>query len=376
MTETSPSAAGSAPEIVSGAALLYYLHEVAESINLEQLQRLLGSESSKARLAFKHGAPSYLQFQNPPLVIAGEPLEWQGRYRFQSRMKFYDYGVVSVTLQTPFAGSWGEFIDLSAEVTGNPDLQAAVAGALDRRLERLGAALIKPNANYMVEDYAIFGAHRLCESRSGPDLLVERRSEIARLLRGERAALSEVEATEVAAGALSYQPEDLLVAAWNAAFVLDTPGGVEATAEILEFANSQLLEFRYYDAVLDAELAAVYQEMEIGRGAIRLFRSYRYRKTARRLNALYLDISELTEKSENSLKFFGDLFASRVYRLAAQKLGVNEWRTLVDRKRQSATVLYRSLIDEVSAARMEFMELVIVLILAFELAMSLLGRPL
>jgi hypothetical protein len=160
------------------------------------------------------------------------------------------------------------------------------------------------------------------------------------------------------------------------AFVPDTPGGVEATAEILEFANSQLLEFRYYDAVLDAELAAVYDEMEIGRGALRLFRSYRYRKTARRLNALYLDISELTEQSENSLKFFEDLFASRVYRLAAQKLGVHEWRILVDRKRQSATVLYRSPIDEAGAARMEFMELVIVPILAFELAMSLLGRKL
>jgi hypothetical protein len=279
--------------------------------------------------------------------------------------------VVSVTLQAPFAGSWSSFIDFSAEVTGNPDLQAAVAAALDRRLERLESALVKPNTSHMVEDYAIFGVHRLSGCRPGPDLLVERRSEIARLLRGERAALSEVEAAEIAAGALSYQPEDLLVAAWNSAFVLDTPGGVEATAEILEFANSQLLEFRYYDAVLDAELAAVYDELQSGRGATRLFRSYRYRKTARRLNALYLDISELTEKSENSLKFFGDLFASRAYRLAAQKLGVNEWRTLVDRKLKSAGVLYRSLIDEVSSTRMEFMELTIVLILVFELVIEL-----
>ena len=39
-----------------------------------------------------------------------------------------------------------------------------------------------------------------------------------------------------------------------------------------------------------------------------------------------------TEKSENSLKFFGDLFASRIYKLAAQKLGLNEWKTLVNRQ--------------------------------------------
>jgi hypothetical protein len=114
--------------------------------------------------------------------------------------------------------------------------------------------------------------------------------------------------------------------------------------------------------------------MESGRAAARLFRSYRYRRTARRVNTLYLEVSELTEKSENSLKFFGDLFASRVYRLAAQKLGLNEWKTLVDRKLQSAAVLYRSLIDEVSSQRMEFMELTIIAILVFELVMSLLSK--
>lgn len=359
------------PEITSGLGSLYYLYEVAEAIDLQKLQQLLGAESSKARLAFKHGAPPYLQFQNPPLVVAAEPIEWQGRYSFQSRIKFFDYGVVSFTLQMPFAGSWKELIALGADVTGNPDLEAAVTAAMERRLGRLDAALVKPHPARMVEDYAIFGAHQTGEPLTGPQLVTRYGPLIAQLLRGERGALSEVEIGEVLGSRLSYNPEDLLVASWNAAFIFDTPAGVEATAEILEFANSQLLEYRYYDQLLTAQLAAVYDEMESGRGAARLFRSYRYRRTARRVNALYLEVSELTEKSENSLKFFGDLFASRVYRLAAQKLGLNEWKTLVDRKLQSAATLYRSLIDEVSSQRMEFMELAIVLILVFELVMSL-----
>src|SRR5207253_6401960 len=127
--------------------------------------------------------------------------------------------------------------------------------------------------------------------------------------------------------------------------------------------------YRYYDEMLNAELAAIYDEMAGGRRAWPLFRGYRYRQTARRLNGLYLEISELTEKSENSLKFFGDLFASRAYRLASQKLGLNEWKALLDGKLQSASVLYRSLIDEVSTTRMEFMEFIIVLILVSELLM-------
>ena len=57
---------------------------------------------------------------------------------------------------------------------------------------------------------------------------------------------------------LSYLATDLVVPTWNAAFVYDTEAGAGSVLEILEFANSQLLEFRYYDALLDAELAQIY----------------------------------------------------------------------------------------------------------------------
>jgi hypothetical protein len=355
--------------ITSGLSLLYYLYEVAEAIDLEKLQHLLGSESSKTRLSFKYGTPGYMQFQNPPLVVTGEPMHWRGR-QYQCRIKFYDYGVLSVTLQAAFRGTWQEFVALSAQVVGDPELEAAVAAVTSRRLERLTTALVKPQQQRMTEDYAIFGVHQESEGLTGAALAARYGAEIAQLLRGELLPLSDQETAEVMGSYLSYYPCDLLVAGWNAAFVFDDPAGLEATAEIFEYANSQLLEYRYYDEVLNAELSAIYDEMESHRAAARLFQSYRYRRTARRLNALYLEISELTEKSENSLKFFGDLFASRVYRLAVQKLGAGEWRTLLAGKLHSADVLYRSLIEEVSSFRMEFMEFVIVLILVLELVLS------
>lgn len=49
---------------------------------------------------------------------------------------------------------------------------------------------------------------------------------------------------------ISYLKNDLLVPTWNAAFVYDTESGAQAAIEILEFANSQLLEFRYYDRII------------------------------------------------------------------------------------------------------------------------------
>ena len=61
---------------------------------------------------------------------------------------------------------------------------------------------------------------------------------------------------------MSYLADDLVVPSWNAAFVYDTPIGAQAALEILEFANSQLLEFRYYDQRLDRELAAIYSQLQ------------------------------------------------------------------------------------------------------------------
>ncbi len=54
---------------------------------------------------------------------------------------------------------------------------------------------------------------------------------------------------------ISYLATDLVVPTWNAAFIYDTEAGARGILEILEFANSQLLEFRYYDTLLDAEMA-------------------------------------------------------------------------------------------------------------------------
>ena len=60
---------------------------------------------------------------------------------------------------------------------------------------------------------------------------------------------------------LSYYPNDLAVVGWNAALVYDTAAGAETSVQILEYANSQLLEFRHYDELLTRELAGVYASL-------------------------------------------------------------------------------------------------------------------
>ena len=61
---------------------------------------------------------------------------------------------------------------------------------------------------------------------------------------------------------LSYLADDLVIPTWNGAFIYDTEAGAAATLELFEFANSQLLEFRYYDHLLDTELGRIYATLQ------------------------------------------------------------------------------------------------------------------
>ena len=51
----------------------------------------------------------------------------------------------------------------------------------------------------------------------------------------------------------SYFEDDLVILNWDNALMIEPSGSMEI-ADILEFANAQLLELRYYDDVVDKEL--------------------------------------------------------------------------------------------------------------------------
>jgi hypothetical protein len=162
---------------------------------------------------------------------------------------------------------------------------------------------------------------------------------------------------------MSYYSTDLLVVAWMAAIVYDTAEGAAPTIQLLEYANTQLLEYRHYDDMLTRVLKHAHKALE--RGGI--FSRWRLAKEAERLNTLRLDIAELTERTDNAIKFLSDMFHARAYRLAAAKVGVNDYRPLVDGKLRTAGELYQFMVNEFRESRAFLMELAIVVILVIEL---------
>jgi hypothetical protein len=206
---------------------------------------------------------------------------------------------------------------------------------------------------------------------SASQLLNSCGQQISQVVRGENLVLSDDERREVIQSAMSYYPNDLAVLGWNAAFVYDSAAGSETTMQLLEYANSQLLEFRHYDDLLTRELAAVYDSLEknsnfIGR--------WRLPREASRLQTVLLDVTELTERADNAIKFLSDMFSARLYRLAANKVGVPDYKSLAREKLRTAEDLYRFLIDEFHQSRTFWLETMVVLILLIELVYVFHGK--
>src|SRR4029434_3551940 len=164
--------------------------------------------------------------------------------------------------ERPLPSSWPELIDHALTWQEDPRI-AATAETLCRDLvNRLSAAMTEPRTQFAAEDYLVFAITATAGAETADALLERHGHDIVRLLRGERENLSRQEREEVLRHRLSYFECDLVVPTWNAAFVYDTDSGGQAAVEILEFVNSQLVEFRYYDELLDRELQRIYADLQ------------------------------------------------------------------------------------------------------------------
>jgi hypothetical protein len=348
---------------------------VAEAIHLDRLRSLRESSRPEPPAGRVPPVPHYLRFERPPVSEPIEPLRLDDGSYISGSAKYYDYGVVSIELELPFESDWDGLVPQSSRLIASTELENRSAEWLRAALARARPALLKPYDSWLTEDYQIVYLQEAAGSDGGKlsaaELLSSRAQEIAQLVRGEAVALSDVERTEVLQSSISYSQNDLLVVGWTGALVYGSGEVAAATIQLLEYANTQLLEFRYYDGLLTNVLNSVYRFLERKGGR---FGDWRLSGESSRVNTIRLDVMELTEKVDNAIKFLSDMFYARLYNLIAIKVGVPDYRRLVEQKLRTAGELYRFMVDQFNQARSFVLELAIVVILIIEFIFLFRGK--
>ena len=134
-----------------GSAVGLFLFDVCEEMKLDEVRSILGARRLGEGL--KHAAAEQLFFERPPVV---EDAQLPGDTKAQVRVKYYDYGVVSVLFEFPFAGAWPDLISLSSKWISGTDLPSRAEAIAKEKVARIKPALVKPYLTWLNEDYFIF----------------------------------------------------------------------------------------------------------------------------------------------------------------------------------------------------------------------------
>jgi len=359
---------GSLMQKVRGSFLVLFQYDVAESISLEALRLRLGSQPPTREPSFTHPAPGYVRFEKFPVVEELKPVVISSGEQFLCRLKYFDYGVISAELELPFAADFKEMVTLSSRWTSATEIETCISNLVKERVERFKGVFKQPYPSFLSEDYYVVLLNEALDDqgrpRSAENLLAAYGDSIAQIVRGESQLLATSESQNALLSSMSYYPNDLLVVGWVAALVYDAYDLAASTIQLLEYANTQLLEFRHYDEVLSQVLDTAYQLLEHRGG---LLRNWKMARQAEQLNTIRLDITELTERTDNSIKFLSDMFYARAYKMAAKRVGVTDYRNLVEEKLRTAGELYQFMVNEFHQARAFILELMVVAILVIEL---------
>ena len=358
-------------DIRAGQIVLFYLFDVANTIDLQVISRLIGGATA-AKLLPKQATPPYIQYDKPPLSFDGEVVGLHEVDGFKARIRLYDYGVVSIALTRPFSGSWGDLVGLGQTLIESDELEQRAEAMCQTIVERTRAALIGLRATYVEEDYLVYVVNELDAHR-------HRRTTARRARRPDRGDAARRTAEIERSGEDDDSPSPDLIPGRRSRHPdverrvrLRHAAGAQAALEIVEFANSQLLEYRYYDQRLDDELASIYARLQQP-GWFDQWRGSRYTRAARQVHSLFIEVNEVTDRTENALKFIGDIYAARLFWLVAERLGLSTWKADIETKLKTLDDIYRFAVEQGAMSRGQFLELTIVLILVLELVLFFMG---
>ncbi len=364
------------PTVADGHIVALRLFDIAFEIDIARAETLwakhAAGRASRSRLIAT--PPKAMAFGVPPLeidldaitlVLDGAP------YPVGVTARLYDFGAVTIALRMPAGGlPWAAYVDrLNALDRGvGPSSGTPIwdqhLGGLTRVLS---GALVRPSASALSEDYLFGVVSAFDPPMAGAALLSQ--VDLVPLLSGERRKLSEAARADLLRSRFSYYDDDLVVLTWDRAFIFDPSGDSDVT-DVLEVANAQLLEMRYYDELLDDELPRMYDLVESARRGLNVLAARRYAELARRLYTLVAEVTELTEKVDNALQVTEDVYLARIYASALDLFRVPLVSAAVDRKLAIIRDTYAALYDEASSARSELMEVAIILLIMVEVALA------
>src|SRR5271154_413900 len=355
---------------MKGEVVYLYAFDVANEIITSRVQEVLSEKPFPFEIRMDRTLPKDMPLYKPlaieppplPSRLLGSPV--------RLLIRIYDVGVVTVMMRAAFeTGVLADLMAFHNPKLDNGDWPADAAATLCAQVcDGIKDLMTGRSPFPSPEAYTVFCFTNLDEATDANAWLTQNRRAVAGLLSETSAEkLSESQVTEVLRIQRSFESTDLAVIDWDAALVVDLAGYVDDVLYALELANLQLEEFRVMDSRLDRYLDRAYEDLE--RRPVPLFGQAS--KMLRQLRRFRVDLAKLADEVTHITKFFGDWHLARVYLGARDRFYLDQWRTSVEQRLAQLDKLYSVVHSEVNETRMLWLEIIIVVFFALDLAIML-----
>ncbi|MDE2510591.1 MAG: hypothetical protein KGL74_05670, partial [Elusimicrobia bacterium] len=203
-------------------------------------------------------------------------------------------------------------------------------------------------------------------------LVAENRTLLAQILRADDELQSEQEVADALLCEVSYGAEDLTLVDWVSALVFAK--AAEDTRAVLEFGQVQLLELRHLDHQLDASLDRCYEALTRTTKKRFALPATSAGNDMREIGQLQVESAVLFEGINNALKLLGDQYLARLYEQVAKRYHLDAWDDSILRKLRTLESIYAKIEDAQSSARLEFLEWIVIVLIALELIVPFLVK--
>ena len=352
--------------VLNGEIVQMRLFDLGAEVDLARVGRVLGAVPQPAPVEAQSSAPPSSPFPKP-LEVRFAPR--QGPAGCVAEVRVHELGVVTVRVRFPCAAD--RLAGFAAQATGAtidgmPEAQWA-HGIAARVKADLAGALLDPNEGPLHEErYLAYCVHAAPEDVPG---LLEREGPAIAQLASDSVG-HELVPSRVAAAqkhTLQYTRGDAVVLGWDHAVILDEPGQYEDILDVMELANLELLEFRTYDAQLDARMQASFKAIDRLWGPGGLFRSAR--GTLRDISQLRVEFARLTDNLHDTGKIFGDWYTAQLHKRLHDRFHLASWERAVASKMDTLEDLFHLAQEEANHRRSLVLEVMIVVLFVLDLAL-------
>ncbi|OGS39773.1 MAG: hypothetical protein A2506_01345 [Elusimicrobia bacterium RIFOXYD12_FULL_66_9] len=353
------------PVIKDGVAYVLFAYDVGMAIDLDAAEKSVKSMTERAPIKHQRRAPKYFDFQPIPLRMTqvSEPHRI-GAFCTSPAVEsvLYDFGAVCVTYQIPLSGPFSGLVTLSEALYDNEGLLADSRRMVEGLLSAIKPAVSRAQISGFYEDYVIFQVRDLDAPQAHLRLLGENSPLVAQVLRADSDLSSEQEVSDALACQISYGADDLSLVDWVSSLIFDK--AADDTRAVIEYGQVQLLELRHLDNELDAALDGCYESLS--RQTKRRWFPLSSGKELREIGQLQVESALLFEGINNAIKLLGDQYLARVYEQIAKRYHLGSWDESIRRKLRTLESIYTKVEDSQSTARLEFLEWIIIILIALE----------